>query len=101
MGEISLAVTTPALEYAQGTREKERQISFRAASPDIARQLLAASAEHRVKLRLAEAITLIVGDTSAIWLAHNSQYADDFANLFAFLARYPSQHMRFLCEVVR
>lgn len=32
---------------------------------------------------------------------HNEQYADDFDALFTFLAHYPSQSVRFLCEIRR
>jgi hypothetical protein len=50
-------------------------------------------------LRLGGRVSLVVGDRGAIWRAHNEQYAGDFEALFALLARYPSQPMRFLCEL--
>jgi hypothetical protein len=99
VAEISLAVTKAALDYAQG-RENERQISFSAPSPEIAAVLAAATAQQRVLLQLGGRINLVVGDTSAVWLAHNSAHADDFTNLYTFLAKYPSQAIRFVCEVV-
>ena len=57
--------------------------------------------QHHVKLRLGGMITLVVGDRGAIWRAHNEEYADDFDALFTFLAHYPSQAVRFLCEITR
>ncbi len=100
MAEISLAVTKGVLEYAKPPREKERQIAYTLATGYVATRLAEASAKQRVKLRLGGRITLVVADRGAIWRAHNEEYADDFDALFAFLARYPSQPMRFLCEII-
>ena len=100
MAEISLAVTKGVLDYAKGPREKERQIAYSAPSPDVAARLASVTTHDRVSLRLGGRITLVVADRGAIWRAHNAQYAEDFDALFAFLARYPSQPMRFLCEII-
>jgi hypothetical protein len=99
MAEISLAVTKAVLEHAKPPREKERQIAYTAASADIAALLSQVSKKKHVKVRLADRITLVVADRGAIWRAHNEQYAKDFDALFTFLAQYPSQPMRFLCEI--
>lgn len=99
MAEISLAVTKGVLEYTKPRREKERQIAYTAASPDIAGRLAAVTKNQHVKLVLGGRITLIVGDRGAIWRAHNEQNANDFDALFSLLAQYPSQPMRFLCEL--
>ncbi len=101
MAEISLAVTKRVLEYTKAPREKERQIAYTAASADIVGPLAEVTTKHHVKLRLGGQITLVVGDRGAIWRAHNDKYADDFDALFTFLAHYPSQPMRFLCEITR
>jgi hypothetical protein len=100
VAEISLAVTKAVLNYATGPREKERQIAYSSASPDIAARLGAVTTNDRALLRLGGLITLSVADRGAIWRAHNAQYADDFDAVFAFLARYPSRPMRFLCDLV-
>jgi hypothetical protein len=100
VAEISLAVTKGVLEYARGAREKERQIAYSSASADIAARLATVTTRERVLLRIGGRISLVVADRGAIWLAHNAQYADDFDALFTLLARYPSQPMRFLCEVL-
>lgn len=99
MAEISLAVTKSVLEYTKTPREKERQIAYTLATADVATCLAQVSTRQRVKLRLGGRITLVVADRGAIWRAHNEEYADDFDALFTFLARYPSQPMRFLCEI--
>jgi hypothetical protein len=100
MPEISLSVTKGVLNYATGPREKERQIAYSMASADIAPRLAAVTTKERILLRLGGLITLSVADRGAIWRAHNEQYVDDFDALFAFLARYPSRPMRFLCELL-
>ena len=99
MAEISLAVTRAVLDYTKGSSKKEHQIAYSAASADIATRLGEVTKQKHVKVRLAGRITLVVGDRGAIWRAHNERYATDFDTLFAFLAQYPSQPMRFLCEI--
>ncbi len=101
MAEISLAVTKAVLDYTKAPREKERQIAYTAASADIAARLGEVTRQKHVKVRLAGRITLVVGDRGAIWRAHNEQHANDFDALFAFLAQYPSQPMRFICEITQ
>src|SRR5437868_5861994 len=99
MPEISLAVTKAVLEYAKPPRERERQIAYTSPTPDIASRLAEVTSKRRVKLRLGGRITLVVADRGAIWRAHNDEYADNFDAVFTFLGRYPSQPMRFLCEL--
>ena len=100
MAEISLAVTKGVLAYATGQHAKERQIAYTRATPEIATRLAEVGTNHRLKLKIADRITLVVADRGAIWRAHNEQQADDFDALFEFLAKYPSQSMRFVCEIV-
>ena len=100
MPEISLKVTKDVLAYARGAHDKERQIAYTEATPDIAPRRAEVTTKHRLRLRLGDRITLVVADRGAIWRAHNEQYLNDFDALFEFLAKYPSQPMRFICEVV-
>ena len=100
MAEISLAVTRGVLNYTTGPHEKERQIAYTSPTPDIAPRLAAVWARDQLLLRLGGRITLVVADRGAIWRAHNAQYVEDFDALFAFLARRPSEPMRFLWEIV-
>ena len=100
MAEISLAVTKRLLDYAKPPREKERQIAYTLATPEIAARLAQVTTKDRVKLRLGGRITLVVADRGAIWRAHNDKHVEDFDALFALLARHPSQRMRFLCELI-
>lgn len=97
---MSLAVTKGVLAYATGAREKERQIAYTQATPDIAPRLGEVGARQRLTLRLGDRLTLVVADRGAIWRAHNEQHLSDFDALFEFLANYPSQPVRFVCEIV-
>jgi hypothetical protein len=99
VAEISLAVTKAVLDYTKAPREKERQIAYKDVSAEISARLGEVTKQKHVKVRLAGRITLVVADRGAIWRAHNEQYAKDFDALFAFLAQYPSQYLRFLCEI--
>jgi len=99
VAEISLAVTKAVLDHTKARREKERQIAYKDASAEISTRLGEVTKQKHVKLRLAGRINLVVGDRGAIWRAHNEQFAKDFDALFTFLAQYPSQFLRFLCEI--
>jgi hypothetical protein len=99
MPEISLTVTSGVLAHAGVGRESQRQIAYTQPTSDLAAALGGASASTRVRIRLGGRVVLTVGDTSAIWRAHNADVAAAFDALFALLAQYPSQPMRFLCEI--
>jgi hypothetical protein len=53
----------------------------------------------RAKVVLGGFLTVVAGDTGAIWEAHNSGHAEDFEALYTLLARKPDQEMEFSCEV--
>jgi hypothetical protein len=99
VAEISLAVTKAVLDHTRAPRERERQIAYKDASAEISGRLGEVTKQKHEKVRLAGRITLVVGDRGAIWRAHNEQYAKDFDALFTLLAQYPSQYLRFLCEI--
>ena len=99
VAEISLTVTSGVLAHAGAGRESQRQIAYTQPSPDVAAALRAASASNRVRIRLGGRVILTVGDTGAIWRAHNADAAKAFDALFTLLAEYPSQPMRFACEI--
>lgn len=98
MPEISLAVTSAVLARTD-ERPNERQIAYTAATSDIAGDLAQANANNRISLRLGSLIVLTVADTGAIWRSHNGEHLPEFDALFAMLSRFPSQPMRFLCEI--
>jgi hypothetical protein len=99
MGQISLVVTSKVHQRdAPGTLD-ERQIAYRSASADLAPTLTKASADGRVTIRLGGFLELSVGDTGAIWRAHNPEKRHEFDRLFDLLHSRPDVEMRFLCEL--
>ena len=99
MGQISLVVTSRVHQRdAPGTLD-ERQIAYRSASADIAPTLAKANADGRVPIRLGGFADLSVGDTGAIWRAHNREKKHEFDTLFDLLRSRPDVEMRFLCEL--
>jgi hypothetical protein len=99
VSEVSLYVTPDALAHIASAPANQLQIAYRDGSVDIARPLRAASAANKLTLKLGGFVTLVVGDTGAIWRSHNKEYADDFDALFKLLAHHPGQPMRFLCTL--
>jgi hypothetical protein len=99
VAEILLTVTSGVLAHAGAGRESQRQIAYTQPSSEVAVALRAATASSRVRVRLGGLVILAVGDTGAIWRAHNADAAAAFDALFTLLAEYPSQPMRFVCEI--
>lgn len=82
MAEISLVVTQAVLDHILGGNESQRQIAIRSPSPEIKSIVSKLGARNRKTIVLGGSIRLIIGDSGAIWLAHNSVYIDDFISLF-------------------
>lgn len=99
MGQISLVVTNRVHHRDAPATVDERQIAFRSPSSDIAPALGRATSDGRVTLQLGGFLDLSVGDTGAIWRAHNREKQPEFDKLFALLRSRPDVEMRFLCEI--
>jgi len=96
---ISLSVTQKVLSHVARGNSGEKQIAIRGMSPELRDRLNLANAKNHVTIELGSAVRLTVGDTGAIWRAHNSPYAEDFDLLFQLLSRRPDVNMGFLCKV--
>lgn len=96
---ISLSVTQKVLSHVARDNSGEKQIAIRGVSPELRDRLKLANAKNHVTIVLGNAVLLIVGDTGAIWRAHNNTYAEDFDLLFELLSRRPDANMEFLCRV--
>ncbi len=99
MPEISLVVTQAVIAHVSKGNESQRQIAIRNPSAEIAPAIHQLSAQNRKALVLGGALKLIIGDSGAIWLAHNANYESDFVSLYDLLARKPGREMRFLCAI--
>jgi hypothetical protein len=99
MATVTLVVTQAHLNHVRAGGVNQEQIAVREASADIRPQLRQLDARNRVRLVLGGCVTLVAGDTGAIWRSHNAENAEDFDSLYGLLARRPGVGMQFLCEV--
>jgi hypothetical protein len=97
MPHITLAVTQPVIQQVQAGNDYQRQLAVQGASPDLIELLNTASADNQVLVAVCGVFSLSVGDTRAIWGSHQAagHQADDFANLYALLARRPNVPVTF------
>lgn len=101
MGQISIRVTRKVHEQDSTAELHQRQIAFRAASPELDSSLRLASKQNRLAIQLGGFMTLAVGDTGAIWRTH--QQGDQlhwFDALFALLRHRVDVDMDCLCELI-
>lgn len=89
MPTIILAVTQDVIDQITAGSDFQRQIAVRNASPDIRALLNQANRTNRIPIAICGAFNLFAGDTDAFWNAHQPPgiHAEDFADLFALLAR--------------
>jgi hypothetical protein len=97
MPHITLAVTHPVIQQVQAGNDYQRQLAVQGASPDLRALIDTASANNRVLVAVCGEFSLTVGDTGAIWGRHQAagHQADDFADLYALLARRPNVPVTF------
>ena len=101
MSEIKLRVTEAVMNHVAGDHPAEMQIAMRGASVDLHDGLAGVSAKNRREIILGDCITLVVGDTGAIWRTHNAGHIDEFDGLFELLARMPDREMTFTCRIAK
>ena len=97
MPHITLAVTDRVIQQVAAGRDFQRQLAVQDASPDLRAQINTASAHNRVPVVICGVFALLIGDTGAIWGSHQAvgHQADDFADLYALLARRPNVPVTF------
>jgi hypothetical protein len=100
MNKINLKVTSKVLAQV-GKASNQQQIAISEASGTISSELENCNKQNRIKITLANALELIVGDTRAIWRAHNIEHQRGFDSLFNLLSHQPDTEFTFLCEVVK
>jgi hypothetical protein len=97
MSHITLAVTHPVIQQVQAGRHFQRQLAVQGASPDLRALIDTATGDNRVLVAICDVFELSIGDTGAIWASHQAagHQADDFADLYALLARRPDVPVTF------
>jgi hypothetical protein len=97
MPYITLCVTPNVLAQVNGGNAFQRQMAIRGASAQLAALIATANAANRVLIDVNDQFTLAVGDTTAIWGAHQApgQQSDDFRDLFSLLSRRAGTEITF------
>lgn len=98
MQEIKLKVTSGVIRHIMAQNPRNwNQAQIAIINPPIV-----ANAQKRVEIKLGGSISLIVGDTHAIWHSHNAiseTQRKDFESLFFLLANHPDQPVAFLADI--
>ncbi|WKE67263.1 hypothetical protein PVT67_08515 [Gallaecimonas kandeliae] len=98
MDTVQLRVTNAVMEQAVRGRHQE-QIAISGAVGAFDRLLRFCNREQRIMVRLAGALDLVIGDTSAIWRSHQESPAD-FDSLYALLASKPDTNFTLPVTVI-
>jgi len=99
MATIRLRVTQKVLDHAAAGHRGQRQVAMRLPSEELRAVIGGLGHGVRVPLGLGGFLTVVAGDTGAIWETHNADHAEDFETLYALLASKPGREMEFTCEV--
>lgn len=84
METVKLKVTSRVINQTQNAQNQE-QIAITEPSGPLASVIAAANSENRINVIFASALSLVLGDTGAIWRAHNRGNEDAFDGLFEFV----------------
>lgn len=94
---IELKVTSKVIQQSTVSNAQE-QIAI-VQVPDQYKALFGSlNKEKSQRIRIGSVLELNVGDTNAIWGAHNGSY-EDFRNLYSLLSKYPDKAFCFALEV--
>ena len=98
MESIKLKVSSKVITQSKKAINQE-QIAITNVSGNLSSIIANANKSNRVTVKISGQLNLEVGDTSAIWRAHNSNYNQEFDTLFEFLSKYPDKEFEFICVV--
>lgn len=99
MATIRLRVTQRVIDHVAAGHTGERQLAMRLPSEEIRSIIGGLGRGNRQRLRLGGLLTVVAGDTGAIWASHNTEHAEDFQALYSLLASKPDREMVFTCEL--
>jgi len=98
MDFIQLKVTSKVIAQTEKSVSQE-QITIVKAPENYERRFLSANKNNYTRIIISSVLHLSVGDTHAIWGAHNTN-SKDFENLYNLLSKYPDKTFDFGIEVV-
>ena len=79
--------------------DANKKIAIEASSASLKKKIKFANKNNIIPLRIANVINLNLGDTEAIWRAHNQDHMKDFDALFRFLCHHPGLDFEFVCSI--
>jgi DNA-binding PucR family transcriptional regulator len=97
MPYITLSVTTRVIQQVNSGNQFQRQLAIQGASPELRTLIDDATGKNRVAISVCGIFKLLIGDTGAIWAAHQDDgiQADDFSDLYSLLSRRPDVPVKF------
>jgi hypothetical protein len=98
MAYIKLKVTSKVLKQSEAAENQEK-IAITEVSGVLAEPISEANKRSSVSLTIARLLRLNIGDTHAIWKAHNTHHRVEFDSLFNFLAKHPDEEFKFYYSV--
>ena len=98
METIKLKVTSKVLAQLERAGNQQ-QIAMSEPTGSLAIAIGKCSKSNRLKMRFGGSLSLEVGDTGAIWRAHNDCHKSNFDRLFKFLSEQPDIEFTFVCCV--
>ena len=99
MSLISVKVSSKALAHiCSSMSQNQEQIALKVKLGDLYDTVRTTNKSRKVQLIIAEQLVLTLGDTSAIWKAHQEDVTD-FDVLFKMLSSKPDEEFVFPCRV--
>ena len=100
MGFVSVKVSAKVLDHIRTSSSKnQKQIALTDVSGDLFHLIGTISKSRKVHLMLAGQLDLTLGDTSAIWRAHQDD-PTDFDLLFSMLSSKPDKEFNFSYKLI-
>ena len=93
-----LKVTSKVIAHIERATNQE-QIAIKSPSSLLKGIIALANKENLISIHIANAITLKLGDTGAIWRSQNKEHEREFDAIFQLLAGYPDQEFEFICSI--
>lgn len=99
METVYLKVTSKVIDFTK-KEPKGEQIAITSSFASLTEQFAQANKNNFLSIRLANAITLQLGDIGAIWRVHNKKNKKEFNSLYCFLKEQADQKFEFICSII-
>ncbi|CAM2858417.1 hypothetical protein [Vibrio neptunius] len=100
MSVINLKITSRVLDHVANVGHSSRkQIAYEVVDGQLYERNSEINKRHKVTIKVANQITLTLGDTSAIWFSHQTEPAQ-FEALYQLLSIEPDQAHSFSYQLI-